>query len=162
MGNISTMSRIHTFSSSPQSRVFAAILGRTVIGPVIEVRVAKILGEPGFGIAIPSLHNRENTSYVGFVDENHDSTVEFRPSTELFLNCGNQKGENLAWKNSIIASRKFVPTMLQTDVATRKLVQTISAVLIVVHLCSRRLPFVRTKGSGWLFPPVLSMETLFR
>ena len=69
-----TLSRAH-----PQSRVFAAIPGGTIVGPVVEVRTVKILGQPGLEIAIPSTHSHETTSYVmitrgkkPFVDEVHD------------------------------------------------------------------------------------------
>ena len=56
----------------------------------MEVRIVKILGQPGLEIAIPSTHNHEATSYViitrgtqQFVDEVHDHKDELRPSTEL-------------------------------------------------------------------------------
>ena len=76
--------------ANPQSRVFAAIPGRTVIGPVLKVQIVKIIGQRGFEIAIPSPHNHETTTHVmitrgtnRFVDEVHEHKVEFRPSTEL-------------------------------------------------------------------------------
>ena len=165
----SILSRIHTFSSkaNPQSRFFAAILGRTEIGPVIEFQIVKILDQYGPEIAIPLLHKNETTSHVmitrgtnRFEDEVHDHNVELRPSTELLLcTFRNQKEENLVWKNPMIATRS-APHVTQVDMATRKLVQTISAVLPIVHLCSKRLSFLRTKGSGWLFPPILRTEEL--
>ena len=75
--------------ANPQSLVFAAIPGRTVIGPVLRVPIVKILGQPGLEIAIPP-HNHETTTHViisrgtnRFVDEVHDHKVEFRHSTEL-------------------------------------------------------------------------------
>ena len=70
-----------------QSRVFAAIPGRTVIGPVLKVQIVEILGQFGLEIAIPSPHNNETTTHVmitrgtnRFVDEVHEQKVEFRPS----------------------------------------------------------------------------------
>ena len=42
--------------SNPVSRVFAVIPQGTMIGPVMEVRIVKILGQPGLEIAIPSTH----------------------------------------------------------------------------------------------------------
>ena len=45
--------------------------------------------------------------------------------------------------------------------ATRKLVQTISAVIVVV-LCLKRLPFLRSKGSRSLLTPILRTEELCR
>ena len=107
-----------------------------------------ILGQPGLEIPIPSPHNHETTTHVmitrgtnRFVDEVHDHKVEFRPSTEL-----------LSWK--------LVLTTLQVDVATRNLVQTISAVSPIIHLCSKRLSFLRAKESGWLLTPILRTEEL--
>ena len=44
-----TLSRVN-----PQSRAFAAIPGGTIIGPVIEVQIVKILYQYGLEIAIPS------------------------------------------------------------------------------------------------------------
>ena len=104
----------------------------------------KILGQPGLEISIPSTLKHETTSYVvttrgteHFVDETHDHKNELRPGTEL-LNSQpfrNQKGENLVWKKrNPTASRKLVLILLQVDMATRKLVQTISAILPVI-LC---------------------------
>ena len=52
-----TLSRVH-----PTSRVFAAILGGTIVGPAIEVQLVKILDSHGLEIAIPSL--TERASYV--------------------------------------------------------------------------------------------------
>ena len=39
----SVKSGVHTFSSTPQSWVFAAICGWTILGPVVEVKIVKIL-----------------------------------------------------------------------------------------------------------------------
>ena len=50
--------------------------------------------------------------------------------------------------------------MSEVDMATRKLEQTFSAVLPIVHLFSKGLSFLRTEGSGWLFPPILRTEEL--
>ena len=47
----------HTFSSKPSTRVFAAIPGGSVGGPVIEVQIAKILDQYGLEIAQPSPRN---------------------------------------------------------------------------------------------------------
>ena len=81
------------------------------------------------------------------------------PAQNYYLHFRNHKGENLALKNPIIATRKLVLTVSQVNMATRKLVQTISAVLPMV-LSSKRLPFLRTKGSGQLCPPILRTEEL--
>ena len=49
---------------NPQSRVFAAILGGTIVGPVIEVEFVKILDQFELEVAIPSPNDKERTSYV--------------------------------------------------------------------------------------------------
>ena len=67
------------------------------------------------------------------------------PRKNHSLHFRNNRGENLALKSPLIATRKLVPTMSQVDMATRKLAQTISAVLPVVlpfkkdyHSCERK------------------------
>ena len=56
---ICTLSRVN-----PHSRAFAAIPGGTIIGPVIEVQIVKILDQYGLEIAIPSPNDRQRTSHV--------------------------------------------------------------------------------------------------
>ena len=80
-----TLSRVN-----PRSRVFAAILGGTIIGPVIEVRIVKILDAYGLEIAIPSSNDSRQTSYVlisrgksRFVDELQIPNAELRHIAEL-------------------------------------------------------------------------------
>ena len=124
----------------------------------------KILEQPGLEIAIPSTLKHETTSYVMITrgTKLHDHKAELRPSTELLFSTSEIRRERiLRGRIQQIAKRKLVLTMLQVDMATRKLVQTISAVLPVV-LCLKRLPFQRTKGSGQLFPPILRTEELCR
>ena len=90
-GQLVPLCREYTHSrANPQSRVFAGIPGRTVIGPVVEVQIVKILDQYGLEIAIPSANERQRTSHVmitrgtnRFVEEVHDHKVELRPSTEL-------------------------------------------------------------------------------
>ena len=80
-----TFSRAH-----PESRVFAAIPGRTSLGPVLEVRILKILGQLGLENSILSTCKHETTSYVvitrgaeRLVDEIRDHKNEVRSRTEL-------------------------------------------------------------------------------
>ena len=64
-GQIMPLCREHTLSRvTPQSRAFAALHGETIIGPVIEVQIVKILEQYGLEIAIPSPNDHERTSYV--------------------------------------------------------------------------------------------------
>ena len=69
------------------------------------------------------------------------------PAQNYSLHFRNQKGKNLAWMNPLIATRKLVLHMSQVDMATRKLVQTISAVLPIVHVGGySRQSFVRSSS----------------
>ena len=55
-GQLIPLCREYTFSRvDPQSRAFAAIPGGTIIGPVIEVQIVKIIDQFGLEIAIPLL-----------------------------------------------------------------------------------------------------------
>ena len=142
---ISPLCREYTFSRiNPRSRAFAAILGGTIIGPVIEVQIVKILDQYGLGIAISSPNDTERTSYVMI------SRGNFK----------NQKEESPAWHSQILACRRLVRPMLQVRLASRKLVRTLSAFLPARRPFSRIEPFLRTRGSGKLFSPILRMEEL--
>ena len=62
----------------------------TIIGPVLEVHIVKILDGYGIEIAIPSLVKPANTFYAllsletkRFANENHDHKEELRSSNEL-------------------------------------------------------------------------------
>ena len=75
-----TLSRVN-----PQSTAFAAIPAGTIIGPVIEVKIVKIIDQYGFGIATPSSNDTERTSNVmisrgksRFVEEIHIPNAELR------------------------------------------------------------------------------------
>ena len=96
--------------SFPESQVVAAIPGGRTIGPVREVRIAKILGECGLEISSPSIVTPANTSYVvisreteRFVNEIQDHKGELRSSSDLLTAfqkserrdlCGEEKGSN--------------------------------------------------------------------
>ena len=68
--------RKYTFSQvNPQSRSYAAILEGTIVGPVIEVHIVKILDNFEFEIAIPSPNNPRRTSYV-LISGGEESTRE--------------------------------------------------------------------------------------
>ena len=65
LGSIVPLCREYTFSRAhPESRVYAAILGRTIIGPVNEVRIVKILEGYGLDISTISTLNPTETSHV--------------------------------------------------------------------------------------------------
>ena len=48
----------------PEAQALAAIPDGTIIGPVLEVQIVKILDGYGIDVAIPSLVSPANTSYV--------------------------------------------------------------------------------------------------
>ena len=71
-----------------------AIPGGTTIGPVLEVRIVKILEEYGIEIANPSLAKPANTSYVVISRE-----------TERFVNEIPWMGESTEFGMSICSSK---------------------------------------------------------
>ena len=140
-----TFSRAHL-----ESQVFAAIPGGTVFGPVLEVQIVKILGLPGLGISISSTLKHETTPQFvitrgtdRLVYENFGHKNELRSSAELISAFQKSEGrEPCVEEGRSNALRKLVLLC-----PTRKLVQTISAILPVIP-CSERQSFLRTKESG--------------
>ena len=64
--------------ANPLSRAYAAILGETIVGPVIEVHVVQMFGTHGLEIEVPSPNHPKRTSWAlisrgesRFVDELH-------------------------------------------------------------------------------------------
>ena len=107
--NHSSMPRIHTFTIFSEIPRLDAIPDRTTIGPVWEVQVVKILDGYGIEVAIPSIANPANTSYVvisretkRFVNEIHDHK-EFRSSNELLTT---EKGSNSSKEHGALNSFK--------------------------------------------------------
>ena len=162
--------RKYTFSLAHlESRVFAAIPGKTVIGPFLEVRNR---GNPltartwDFNSINSQTRNdmlfcdyQRNGAFCGWnswpqkwVQTQHRITHTFQKSE------GREPCVEEEESNSI---RKLVVILLQVDMATRKLVQTISTIFPVI-LCSKRLSFLRTKESGLLLTPTLRTDELCR
>ena len=50
--------------SYPKAQALAVIPEGTIVGPVLEVHIVKILDEYGIEVAIPSIANSPYTSYV--------------------------------------------------------------------------------------------------
>ena len=90
------LSRAH-----PQSRIFAALPGGTIIGPVIEVQIVKIIDHCGFEIAVPSPNDRERTFYVMIFPEERVGSwmksifpnAELRSSADLLIELQKAEGE---------------------------------------------------------------------
>ena len=137
-------------------------LGETNIGPGIEVRIVKILEEYGLEISIPSIVNPCETSYVVISRETERlwmTSMTTERSSDPVTNSSqpfrNQKGKDFVWnKKDPIASSKLV--LLK---ATRKFVQTLSAILLVI-LSAERLSFLQVKGNGLLLTPTLHEEDI--
>ena len=81
------------------------------------------------------------------------------PAQNFSLHFRNQRGKNPAWKNPVTARRELLLSMSQVDIATRKLVQTISAVPPNSSSLFKKAVILRTKGSGWLFRTKGSVTT---
>ena len=85
--------REHSSSRSyPKTQALAAVSEGTIIGPVLEVHVVKILDGSEIEVAIPSVANSMDTSYVvnsreteRFVNEIHDHKKELKSSNELLF-----------------------------------------------------------------------------
>ena len=83
---------------------FAAIPGGTIIGPVIEVQIVKILDRYGLEIASPSPMIQHGQPLLWYPDERVGSWMKFifpmpnsDPVQNYSLNFRKQKEENLAW-----------------------------------------------------------------
>ena len=100
LGQIIPLCREYTLSTvNSRSRVFPAIPGGTIFGPVIEVQILKIIDQYGLEIAIPSRNDSTRTSYVmisrgksRFVDEVHIPNAELRSSAELLSELQKAEG----------------------------------------------------------------------
>ena len=86
--NIRVLSR-----SYPKTQALSTIPEGTIIGPVLEVHVVKILDGYGMEVAIESVANPEYKTYVvksrekeRLVNEIHDHRQELRSSNELLAN----------------------------------------------------------------------------
>ena len=65
LGQIISFCKEYTLSRvNSRSRVFAAIPGGTIIGPINEVQILEIIDQHGLEIATPSLYDCERTSNV--------------------------------------------------------------------------------------------------
>ena len=75
-----------------KTQALAAVSESTIIGPVLELHVVKILDGSEIEVAIPSVANSMDTSYVvdsreteRFVNEIHDRKKELKSSNELLF-----------------------------------------------------------------------------
>ena len=60
----SSMPKYSSSRSYPKTKALSAVPEGTIIGPVLEVHVVKILDADGMEVAIQSIANAEYTTYV--------------------------------------------------------------------------------------------------
>ena len=112
------------------SQALAASPEGTVMGPVVEVRIVKIIDEHGIEIAIPSIARLANPIYVVisrdtecFVNGIHDHKEELRSSDEMFTS---ERGFNCSKEtrapNSIKETCASPPSNLVSDALFKKTV----------------------------------------
>ena len=92
--------KTHFLAHTQNPELFAAIPGGTILGPVIEVKIVKILERYGLEIAIPSPNDHVRTSHVvisrgksWFVDEVHIHNAALRSSQELLTELQKSGGK---------------------------------------------------------------------
>ena len=127
-GQLIPLCREYTLSRvNRQSRAFAAILGGTIIGSVIEVQIVKMLDQYGLDVAVPSPNERERTSYVMISRRKSRFVDEFifpKPNADhvqnYSLNFTNLEDENLAWNSRRPASWKLVQPMLENSTSNKE------------------------------------------
>ena len=85
-----------------ESQVVAAIPEGTFIGPVLEVQIVKILDGYGIEIAIPSIVNPANTSYVVISRETERYVNDIHAHPEL------RSSDELLTAEDPIAARRLV------------------------------------------------------
>ena len=116
----SCVCREHSSSRSyPKAQPSAAVHEGTIVGPVLEVHIAKILEEYGIEVAIPSIANSTYTSYVvksreaeRFVNEIHNLNEELRTSNELLTDLqGSVKMNHVKKQKEVRVTKKIMPTL---------------------------------------------------
>ena len=149
---------------NPQSRAFAVSPGGTIIGPVIEVLIVKIIDQYGFEIAIPSPNDTERTSYVlisrgksRFVDEVHIPNAALRSSEELLTELQKSGGGEPCLGQSNTGIHETDATDVSSHTSNK---ETCANSTPPSQVFSRKEPFLRTKESGRSSPPTLRMEEL--
>ena len=144
--------------ANPQSIVYAAIPGETIIGPIIEVHVVQIFGTHGLEIEIPSPNNPKRTSWVlisrgkiRFVDGLHIPDVRHSLTiAELLSEHETANESEPCWRNPRLALRKLVRRLI---LAPGNWKRTLSVILPAQRITHKE-PYLRRKGNGKLFLPV--------
>ena len=142
----------HFLRVNSQSRAFAAIPGGTIVGPLIELQIVKILDHMDLKLQFhhPMLQHGHPMFMISrgksrFVDEIHIPMPNSDPVQNYSLNFRKQEEENLAWHSRRLASRRLVRPMFQVRLASRKLVRTPSAFLLAKRPFSHKEPFLHDR-----------------
>ena len=104
-----------SFDETYLNTPLAAIPEGTIIGPVLEVHIVKILDGYGIEVAIPSIANPANTTYVVIsretsrvVNEIHDHKEELRSSNELLTKLqGSVKSEPCEERKGSLSNKEL-------------------------------------------------------
>ena len=138
--------------SYPKAQPLAAIPEGTIVGPVLEVHIAKILEEFGIEVAIPSIANSTYTSYVvkskeaeRFVNEIHNQNEELRTSTELLTDLqGSVKMHHVKKQKEVRVTKKIMPTL--------------STIRLKELPCTHKEPFLQMRGNERSLTQLHQME----
>ena len=127
------------------SRIFAAIKQRTIVGPVLQVRIIMCLGIYGIEIQILSTISRKKTSWV-VICRGHSRYVEELPDLEP----GPDPTSMELLRESLLQRK---PTLLlQTNPASRKLMRCRNLFLRIPSAL-RKIRFPWDTESGVTFLP---------
>ena len=153
-GTITPLFREYWSSRSyPKTKALSAIPEGTIIGPDLEVHIVKFLGGYGIKVAIPSVANPMDTSYVvisreteRFVNETHDHKEELRSSNELLTDFqGSGRSEFYEERGTSSINETWAPRSI------KKLVRALSALHQQKHPYTHKDPFLRMRGNGRSF-----------
>ena len=110
-GHIIPLCQVYTLSRvNPQSRAFAVTPGGTLIGPVVEVQIVKVLDQYGLEIAIPSPNDAERSIFP---------MADSDPVQTCSMNFKNLEEESLAQDSQILASRRLVRPMFSSHTGNK-------------------------------------------
>ena len=138
------------------SRIYAAIPGQTIIGPVLQVYIIQFLGIKGIEIQIPSTTTKERTSW-GVICRRIATWRSYismiHTTVPQVLNC--------YWKDLLQKTTNLVLQRCR-DLASRKLMRRSSKFRRIQWTIQKKL-FLSKKRSGTTFPPAkFSKDTLFK
>ena len=163
----SNVPRIHALSSKTTIQSFLQqFLKEQLLDQSLKFRTWKFLSRMDLKLQFhhPMIHKGHVMFW--FPEERVGSWRKFifpKPGSDQVqnysLNPKNPKEEDLAWHSRRLAFWKLVQPMFKVQLATRTLARTPSAFLPAKRPISHK-PFLRPRGIGKLFLPILRMEEL--